>query len=123
MKLKNSEILNFVQNFDKNFKQETQYFPARVNFYLYKNIKPLMEAAESAMMVREDIFKRFGRFDEQKQGYVFTDEGRELANKELKDLLNLEQEVNITMLNLKDLEGLKFTPEQMNTIFFMIEEN
>lgn len=123
MILTNGVILNFVQNFDKNFTGEKQYLPAKVNFYLYKNIEPLMSAAETIIKTREDIFQKFGEYNEQNQTYSFSRENKELANKELSTLALLTQDVPITKISLSDLEGLSFTPEQMKTIFFMIEEN
>ena len=47
----------------------------------------------------------------------------EKAQKELDDLFNLSQEVNIYMVNIKDFpEDLKLTSNEMDVLMFMIED-
>ena len=123
MILKNSEIVGFAQRFDKAFENETQYFPAKVNFYIHKNIKTLLGLLETIENTRKDILKRYGIHNKDTDEITFTEESKDLANQELLILFNLEQEVPISMIKLSDLEGLHFTPDQMQVLLFMIEED
>ena len=49
-------------------------------------------------------------------------ENIENANKELKDLLSIESEMKIYTFAIEELDGIKFTPTQMEAILFMIQE-
>ena len=122
MILKNSEIVGFAQRFDKAFNNETQYFPAKINFYIHKNIKTLVDLCDIIDNARQDIFKRYGKKNAD-GSLSFSEENRVMANQEIVTLLNLEQEVPISVIKLSDLKDLVFTPEQMQTLLFMIEED
>ena len=45
-----------------------------------------------------------------------------MYNKELEELLQIEQDIDISMIKLDDLVELDFTFEQMEALSFMIEE-
>lgn len=122
MILKNSEIVGFAQRFDKAFHSESQYFPAKINFYIHKNIKNLVDLCDIIDNARQDIFKRYGEKHED-GSLTFSETNRILANQEISVLLNLEQDVPISTIKLSDLDNLVFTPEQMQTLLFMIEED
>lgn len=121
MKLNNSAIVGFVQSFDKYFSEEKQYFPAKINFYIHKNIENLLVAAKTIEAARNDIIKHYGQQGEN-DTVVFTEENRQKANEEIAILLNLEQDIPISFISLNDLDGLNFTPQQMRCLMFMIEE-
>jgi hypothetical protein len=55
-------------------------------------------------------------------GYDIPPENMAAANKELQDLFDLEQDLNIHMFNLDDFDGIELTYQQMSAIMFMIEE-
>jgi hypothetical protein len=44
------------------------------------------------------------------------------AQKELNDLFNLEQELNIHVFKLDDFDNIELTVQQLSAIMFMIEE-
>jgi len=44
------------------------------------------------------------------------------AQKELNDLFNLEQDVNLHIFKLDDFDGIELTYQQLSAIMFMIEE-
>jgi hypothetical protein len=121
MKITNAEILGFSKKFDEAFEQETNYLPARVNFYIHYNVKLLLDAVEVIEFAKKDICVQYGVPNEDGTKYVFTEENTLLANKELFNLASLEQEIPIHTIPLSWLDGLQFTPEQMRAIMFMIE--
>jgi hypothetical protein len=44
------------------------------------------------------------------------------VQKELNDLFSIEQELDIKTFHIDDLGSVEFTPAQMQTIMFMIED-
>lgn len=122
MKLNNATIVGFVQNFDKYFSEEKQYFPAKINFYIHKNIENLLTAAKTVEAARNDIIKHYGQQGEN-DTIIFTEENQQKANEEITILLNLEQDISISFISLNDLDGLNFTPQQMRCLMFMIKED
>ena len=45
-----------------------------------------------------------------------------MANKELADLSNIKEDIDIKLIPLEELDGIDFTPEQMEALLFMIKE-
>ena len=103
----------------KDFKS---YIPAKANFAMQKNFQTLAAAAQGIEETRLKIAKRYGDLDEEGSRYTFSDENLEIVNKELVDLLTIEQELEIRMIKIDDLGSAEFTPEQMQLLMFMIED-
>ena len=120
MKLKNQQIYNYATafaTFDVNV-----LMPVRINFYLQKNIRLIKEAAKEIEHARLLIGARFGTVNAAGAGYDIPSENIPAANKELQDLFDLEQDLNIHIFNLDDFDGIELTYQQMSAIMFMIEE-
>lgn len=96
--------------------------PVRINFYLQKNIRLIQEAAEEIDRARLSIGAQFGTINAAGTGYDVPLENMAAANKELQDLFDLEQDLNIHMFKLDDFNGIELTYQQMSAIIFMIEE-
>lgn len=124
MKLNNQEIYNLTLNFCNEFDSvKQQNFPAKISFYIQKNRNKLVEAYNEIEQIRQDILNKYGSYDEKTGSYYFEKNIIDIVNKELKDLISIEQNINISMIKLSDLEGLEFTLEQMEALMFMIEED
>lgn len=70
---------------------------------------------------RINIIQNFGKHAEENK-YFIPDENITLAQKELNDLLNITQEIEVYTISLDDIENLQFTLPQMEALMFMIEE-
>ena len=70
---------------------------------------------------RINIIQNFGEHAEENK-YFIPDENITLAQKELNDLLNITQEIEVYTISLDDIENLQFTLPQMEALMFMIEE-
>jgi formylmethanofuran dehydrogenase subunit A len=68
------------------------------------------------------VGERFGTLDEQGTQYIIAPQDMVAANRELNDLFNLEQELNIHIFKLDDFDGIELTYQQMSAIMFMVEE-
>ena len=120
MFLCNQQIYENYQKLAKAFLNETRYFPAKANFVIQKNLKVFFEAAQEIENMRLNIIKNYGELKDNQS--IIYPENIQIANKELNDLSNIEQDINILYLQLKDIEDIEFTPAQMGAILFMIKD-
>ena len=120
-KITNEEIYFINQQLNKIFEESHQYLPAKVNFYIQKNKKQIMNLAMEIEQARINIIQNFGEHAEENK-YFIPDENITLAQKELNDLLNITQEIEVYTISLDDIENLQFTLPQMEALMFMIEE-
>lgn len=122
MKLSNQDIYMYAIKLNEAFSDENQKLPIKVNFYLQKNKNTLIELATHIEQTRSDIIAQYGTYDDENNGYAFTAENAEKVQKELEDLSNLEQDVNIYTINIDNLpEDMTLTTGQMEAIMFMVE--
>lgn len=119
--MKNTEIYNTAINYNEAFAGFDSYLPAKANFILQKNMKVIQEAAQEIDSARIEIIKHYGTAQEDGT-YLVPEESREVVEKELNDLLAIEQDLNIKTISIDAFGDIKFTPAQMRTIMFMIEE-
>lgn len=121
--MKNSEIYNISQNLVKAFDDNSQKFPIKVNFYLQKNKKTLLDLAQEIEGARMEIITTYGKPSPDNNGqYIIAPENVESAQKELNDLFDLEQDVNIYKLSIDNFpEDMSLTGNQMEALLFMIE--
>ncbi len=123
MKLTNLDILDIFNNINESFKDDSEYIPIKIGFAIQKNISTLFFLVKDIERAKLQIAEQYGHLEDEKTGmYKVPEEKREEAQKELNDLLNFEQEVNIRTVKLSEIENLNFTLNQVNALMFMIEE-
>lgn len=123
MLIKNVQIIEFYELLKENFSNNIKYFPAKISFIIMKNMKNLKNFADEIYLTRDDIIQYYGNPNvEDSNTYIIPEDKKEIAQKELDDLIELEQEVPILKLKFSDIENLEFTMNQMEAIMFMIEE-
>ena len=121
MKLTNNEIYSYAIALNEAFTDNTQRLPMKVNFYLQKNKKILTELGQDLEESRKDIIKAYGKTEDSIH-YEIPTENVEIAQKELEDLLALEQEVEIYMIKVDNLpDDISLTTAQMEAMLFMID--
>ena len=122
MKLTNNQIYNYAIELQKNFQDETQKLPIKINFYLQKNKNILLELAQNIEQIRTDIIANYGELDIETNQYTIPPEKVAEVSKELEDLFSLEQEVQIYTVSIDTFpEDISFTSGQMQAIMFMID--
>ena len=73
--------------------------------------------------IEESRIKVIREFGEEKDGQVqIPNEKVEEVNKEIAELFDIEQEMNIFMISFEDIENLEFTSAEMSALLFMIED-
>lgn len=123
----NQEILSYAESLSKTFldSEKDIELPIKINFYLQKNIKSFIEAAQEIDESRLAIGEKYGEYNFEEECYEIKDkEKRILAQRDLKNLLSLDQVLEIYTISLNDLEeNTQLTVAQMNAMLFMIDEN
>ena len=123
MKLTNNQIYSYNTQLSKNFCTCCDIMlPVKINFFLQKNIQVVMKAGQEIEEARINIAKTFGTLNEDGSAYNIAPEKMSIAQRELNDLFNLEQDLNIHMFKLDDFDNIELTCDQMSAIMFMIEE-
>lgn len=121
-KMSNAQIFALSNKFIPMLNSETRYMPAKISYFMHKNRIKLVEQMGLIEEARVNIIKHYGVLNETAGLYDVPDSVLNEANKELNELLEIEQDVEISMIKLSDLEGIDFTFEQMEALSFMIEE-
>lgn len=118
----NLEIYNIANNLLEAFSDNTQKLPVKVNFFLQKNKKTLLNLAQEIEEERINIAKNYGNLDPETGNYSVSVEHIEAAQQDLNNLFNIEQDVNIAKINYNDLDpNMELTTAQMEALMFMIE--
>lgn len=121
MKLTNNQIYTYATNLAAAFQDSEQKFPVRVNFYLQKNKSLLLSLAQDIEKARIELLQQYGKIDSETNTFVLDDDKIEIASKELTELFDLEQEVNIYTVDIDSFNNdLCLTTGQMEALLFMI---
>ena len=122
MKLANNKIYSYAIALNEAFADNTQRLPMKVNFYLQKNKKTLSALGQDIEESRMEIIRNYGNLTEDGASYAIPTDKIEPAQKELEDLLALEQEVEIYMIKADNLpDDIDLTVGQMEALMFMID--
>ena len=123
MKLTNNEIYTLAQQLAVAFTNNEQRLPMKLSFCIQKNKKLLVELAQDIEQGRLEIAQTYGVLDTEINQYTIPPEKIADAQKELLELFDVEQEVNICMIKADSLnDDIELTMSQMEAIMFMIEE-
>ena len=122
MTLTNNEIYMYARQLMDAFQDGEQKLPIKINFYLQKNKNTLLALAQDIEKSRLEIAQNFGTLDETGEQYVIPNDKLAEAGKELEDLFNLEQEVDIYRISIDSLsDDLMLSAAQMEALMFMID--
>lgn len=119
--MKNLEIYFIASRLIEAFHDDEQKFPVKMNFFLQKNKKVLLNLAQEIEEARIEIAKTYG-IDAGDGNFSIPPENIEKAQEELDQLFNIEQDVNIIKISYNDLDpNMELTAAQMDALMFMIE--
>lgn len=122
MKLTNTKIYKYSNMLENTFTNKEKVLPVKVGFFLKKNKDILFNLFEEIEKARYEILMRYGKPNEEGTSIEVPSDKIEETNKELNDLLELEQEVNISFIKFSDLEKLELSMKELDAISFMIDE-
>ena len=122
MLMKNFEIYESAKAMNEAFADNTQYLPVKVNFFIQKNKSTLLALAQDIDAARMNIIRNYGESTEDGNSYSIPKEKIEIASKELNDLFEIEQEVDIKKVNIDNFpDNISLTTGQMEALMFMID--
>lgn len=123
MLLTNNQIYEYANALIQEFTGSESKLPVKVNFYLIKNKNLLIQLAQEIDQSRNNLLSKYGELSENGTQYFIPQKNSEKAQKELNDLFELTQEVNIYTFSLEAFnESDTLTVQQMEALMFMIEE-
>lgn len=123
MLMTNIEIYNNAMQLANAFTGDDVHLPMKINFYMQKNKKVLMDLSKEIEDARVQIAAKYGVLNEEGTSYNIPEDKVEEASKELNDLFSLEQEVHIYTINMEQLpEHIELSTAQMEAMLFMIDE-
>ena len=121
MKLTNNHIYTYATDLAAAFQDASLKLPIKINFYLQKNKETLMAMAQDIEKARIDLLSNYGSLDQETNRFTIDPDKISIATKELEDLFNLEQEVNIYTVSIDNFgDDLTLTTGQMEALLFMI---
>lgn len=119
--LTNSEIYSYAMNLQSLFSDRSRCLPVKINFYIQKNKSILYNLAQDIEEARLGILKYYGVLNEETNEYEFEKEKAEMASKELEDLFNLTQEVEIYTIDIDAFDNnTDMTIGEIDALMFMI---
>lgn len=122
MKFTNNEIYALASQLNEVFQDANQRLPIKLNFFLQKNKKTIITLAQEIEENRLEILRTYGETDEKSGNLHIPEVNIAAANKEIIDLLSLEQEVDIRTVKFEDIpEDVFLTTGQMEALIFMID--
>lgn len=123
MKYTNAFIIAFAEAVYEIVNDKELKFPAKVNYAIQKNFKTLYSIYQELEIERVRVCQEYSTGLENGV-YLFEDaEKRELAEKELNDLMVMEQEVNIMKFSIDALGDIELTSRQMDVLMNMIKDD
>lgn len=126
MKLSNERILRDIPKLSEIIKKQ---LPVKVSYAIAKNIAKIEAELNVYNKEREKLIEKYSVKDE--QGKTIVDENNQIKireenitdwNRDIKELLSIENEVDIHKFSIDALEGYSMTPAELMIIDYMIEE-
>lgn len=126
MKLSNNKILNDMQRLREISDKQ---LPVKVSYAIAKNLNKIESELKTYNNEREKLINKYAeknsdgtvRADEAGQ-IIFKEEYKKQWDKDINELLSIENEVDIHKFNISTLEGYSMTPAELMLIDYMIEE-
>lgn len=99
--------------------------PININFYIQQNFELILNAAVLIEKSRNFIIQKYKDSNNEnnsdkiliKKEYILE------AQKELQDLMNIEQDLNIKTIKLSQFDNINILSSQLRMIMFMIEDD
>jgi hypothetical protein len=126
MKLSNEKILNDAVKLSKLSQKE---LPIKVSYAIAKNISKIESELKTYNKERDKLVEKYSQKDE--HGKTIIDENNQIKlqeehiedwNNDIKELLAIENDIDIHKFSVNALEGFNMAPAELRVIDYMIEE-
>lgn len=121
--MNNQEIYETTIKLNKFFGNNNEIFlPIKVNYSIQYNLNTLMSISRIIEKSRNSIGEKYGSFSSEDKGYNIDPDKIKLAEKEMNNLMEIEEKVEIKTISLQDISDIQLSSAQMQALLFMIEE-
>lgn len=124
MKLSNRKIVENMQNLKAISQRQ---LPVKASYAIAKNIAHLESELKIYDKERLKIINKYAKKDE--KGKTIADKNGQVQfenadgwNRDINELLNIENDIEIRKFKLSELSGLNMSPAELQAIDYMIEE-
>lgn len=118
----NERIYEIYNNYQSVFNEENTFLSIKTSYFIQYNLQQFENRYKIIEKERSKIGKKYGNLNKE-GGYQILPENLELAEKELSQLSEIEELIDIKTISLKDLEQEKLSLNQIHFLMFMIEED
>lgn len=126
VKLSNERLLNDVPQLGELI---NKHLPVKVSYAIAKNVAKINSELKTYTDLRAKLIEKHaekeedGKIKSDESGQLIFKEGcKEQWEKDIKELLDIENEIDIHKFNLAELEGHSMKPSELMLIDYMIEE-
>lgn len=126
MKLSNQRLVSDIPVL-RNISQKE--LPVKVSYAIAKNLNKIESELKTYESQRAKLIDKYALKDEKGQvkadeagQIIFKDECKEQWDKDIKELLEIENEIDIHKFNINILDGYNMTANELMLIDYMIEE-
>ena len=124
MTLSNGFIYNCARQLMKFNENPHNEMSVILNYYIQSNANKIIEAGMEIEKSIQFIQRKYGEpLPDDSTTYKIKKEFEDQAQKELNDLANIKQNIEIQMIKLSDLKDVKLSTEELQSILFMIEDD
>ena len=116
----NKDILEMYAGLESLMEDTEKKFPAKVSFAVLRNYKVLTPIMQDIMAAREAVAIKYGNL--KGENYYIPPDKREIANKELLDIAEIDVEVSLIKIKMSDIENLNISFKEAKALEFMIGE-
>lgn len=121
IKLTNQEIYAKAQSL-MDFSLNSMSLPIKISFFLQRNKNIIIELGKEIEQSRLDIAQQYGGIRDENNNYTIPEEYRNAVFNEIKNLYEIEQEVDLHIFSLEELQDLSISWDALEAISFMIQE-
>lgn len=119
--MKNYEILDLFTGLRTLAGDALRVFPGKVAFAFSRNLKKLQPIVEDIDKARTSVIKKYG-IEVEPERYNIPEEKQEAFSNEMDALMNVQEEVTLSMVKYSDIENLSFSIGEIDAITPMISE-
>lgn len=119
--MKNYEILSLFNGLRNLAGDNKRTFPGKIAFTFSRNIRKLHPIVEDIDKARTDIIMKYG-VEVEPGKYSVPEQKQPPFEEEMEALMNLEEEVSLSMIKFSDIETLSFSVSEMDALTPMISE-
>ena len=119
----NKQIYSLYDNLSFLMKDCTKNLPVKIAYPIVRNYKQFYDIMQDLQIMRQQIIDKYGKPSLEKEGYYIAKEGYEDQFKnEIQGLDEIDNDIKIYKIKFKDLEPLELSLQDLDALYFMIED-